>query len=40
MAALAEYHPGAPATKKHKVMERQEEEEEEEVALVWRTGDA
>ena len=41
VAALAEYHPGAPATKKCKVTERQEEEEEEEeVAPVWRTGDA
>ena len=30
LAILAEYHPGALATKKHKVTERCEEEEEEE----------
>ena len=30
LAVLAEYHPGALATKKHKVTEKHEEEEEEE----------
>ena len=41
LAALAEYHLGAPAIKKHKAMERHEEEEErrrEQVAPVWETG--